>query len=111
MTAKPASLKLYIYRGDPWEISFSSTLDDADETVVAVDALAQIRTTEDSTDVVTDLNVAVDGAVVTLSLTPEETAALPTGTEFVWDFQPDEDSETWLKGAVTIEGDVSRVGS
>jgi hypothetical protein len=110
VTAKPGSQKVYIYRGDPWEMTFSSTLDDTPEPVVALDALAQVRTDTEAADVVIEFTVAVSGdddEIVTLSLTPEETATLEPG-EYVWDFQPDPDAETWLKGAVTVEGDVSR---
>lgn len=113
MTAKPGSQKIYIYRGDPWEMTFSSTLDGVAESVVAADALAQIRETTETETVLQYLTVAVSGAgsdIVTLSLTPDETALLDPG-EYVWDFQPDPDSETWLKGDVTVEGDVSRSGS
>ncbi len=113
MTAKPGSQKVYIYRGDPWEMTFSSTLDDEPESVVAADALAQIRETTEATDVLIEFTVEVSGAdddLVTLSLTPDETATLDPG-EYVWDFQPDPDAETWLKGAVTVEGDVSRDSS
>lgn len=116
MTAKPGSMKLYIYRGDPWEVVLSSVLDGEPEPVVAADVLCQIRATVDSEDVVIDLapHVAVSGAdddIVTISLTGAETAELPTGTTFVWDFQPDSEAETWVRGNVTIDGDVSREGA
>jgi hypothetical protein len=81
--------------------------------VVEAAALAQVRTDTESGDVVIELTVTVTGdddEIVTLSLTPEETTTLDPG-EYVWDFQPDPDAETWLKGAVTVEGDVSRSGS
>jgi hypothetical protein len=113
MTAKPGSLKVYVYRGDPVSFSFSSTLDDAPESVVEAAALAQVRTDTESADVVIEFTITVTGdddEIVTLSLTPEETTTLDPG-EYVWDFQPDPDAETWLKGAVTVEGDVSRAGS
>lgn len=110
MTAKPGSQKVYIYRGDPWEMTIGpSSLDEVIPDVNTI--LAQVRASEDDATVIVDLaaNAVLSGddKVVTLSLTPDETAALTPGT-FVWDFQPDPDEETWFKGAVVIEGDVSR---
>ena len=109
MTAKPGSQKVYLYRGDPWSMTISSQLDGVDETVTAANAKAQIRASVDATEVLATMNVTVDGTgkVVTLSLTPAETAAIAPG-DYVWDFQPDPAGETWLKGAVQVEGDVSR---
>lgn len=110
MTAKPGYQRLYIYRGDPFEVTFSSSVDDEAESVVALDALAQIRATPDSEDVLAEFAVEVSGAddnIVTLSLTAEDTAALPPGT-LRWDFQPNPDSETWLVGPVHVDADVSR---
>lgn len=108
MTAKPGYQPIYIYRGDPFSMTLSSTVDGAVEVVSAADALAQIRVSEDATSVLADINVAVAGETqVTLSLTAAETALLRTGVH-VWDFQPSPTGETWLRGPVTVEGDVSR---
>lgn len=108
MTAKPGYQPIYIYRGDPFTMTLSSSLDGVAETVTADDALAQIRASEDATSPLAGMNVAVEGdSEITLSLTAAETAELPVGVH-VWDFQPAPDAETWLRGPVTVEGDVSR---
>jgi hypothetical protein len=110
VTAKPGSQKLYIYRGDPWSVPFSSVLDGEPEPVVAADALAQMKADTEDADPVIEFTVTVTGdddEIVTLSLTPEETATLSPG-EYVWDFQPDPDSETWVRGVVVVDPDVSR---
>lgn len=108
MTAKPGNQPIYIYRGDPWSMTLSSEVGGVPETVVAGDALAQIRVSENATPALVDLSVAVAGGTqVTLSLTAAQTAALASGT-YVWDFQPSATAETWLRGLVTVQGDVSR---
>lgn len=107
MTAQPAYQAIYIYRGDPWSMTLSSALDGTPEPVVAADALAQIRASADATTVTAAMSVAVSGTVVTLALSPSATAALAAGG-YVWDFQPSPTSETWVRGQVTVVGDVSR---
>ena len=111
MTAKPASRKLYIKRGDPFEITIGpSSLDEVIPSAATV--LCQVRADFDTdSPVIVDLGATAvlsgGNKVVTMSLTTEDTADLPVGS-FKWDFQPDPDGETWVEGDVEIAGDVSR---
>lgn len=116
MTLKPGPKNLYIRRGDIWEVTVGPSLLNGVAEVIpdVADVLAQVRATTDlDAPLIVDLAVhaalSAGDTVCTLSLTAAETAALETGTEFVWDFQPDPTGETWISGTVEIEGDVSRV--
>lgn len=111
MTALPAILPLVCYRGDPFEITVTSSLDGDPEAVVAGDVLAQVRKTPDAATVLATFTAAVDHSgpdwVLTLSLAGSVTAELPVG-DLAYDVQPADDAETWLKGAFTVEADTSR---
>ena len=122
--ALPESRNIDIYKGDTYGFSFR--LRDRTPTgargayvdLTGCTAKAQIRSTEDTPTVLVEFTASIPNQTVAenkgrvnLALTPAQTAAL-TFTKAVWDVQitfPDGVIRTYLKGAVTLTKEVTRV--
>lgn len=116
----PAPSKLTLYRGDTriWEDHFQvapvapATEGDPID-ITGWEFLAQIRATEDATEVMATIDVEiVDAAAGTIRriLTAAEADKLVVGTAH-WDLQaihPDGTVRTYMAGRVRVTGDVSR---
>lgn len=112
---QPKQVALTHYRGDSFTAEVT-VWDDEAKTVptdfTGVDLAAQLRATPDDEEVLATFDLSVDGNVITLMLTPEQTAALPGSV--AWDVQADWDGDgvnvsTLLAGKLTIAPDVTRV--
>lgn len=108
----PATRDLTMYQGDTYEHELTVT-DDADPPV-ALDLStgtwrAQVRKHAQATSVLASFAVddtdAANG-VLFLTLTPEQTAALPSNC--TWDLEDTVAGVTYLRGAVTVEREVTR---
>jgi len=122
----PVSRNLTLYQGDTYSFTFRlrdlSPQGDPGNYVdlTGVTAKAQIRQSETTSAVaaeftatIPDQTVAEDTGRVVLSLTPAETAALNlTNNAGVWDVQltfPDGTIKTYLRGAIRVIREVTRV--
>ncbi len=107
-----------IWRGDSWDVTFR--LRNADGTykdLSGLVALAQYRAPDDTllgtfTVSVFDQTVEATRGAFMLSLTPAQTALLPTNASAVWDVEFSNAGRTFvytpLTGTMTWDGDVSR---
>lgn len=110
--SSPEVIDLEIYRGDSG--SFIMTVTDSDGNpmdVTAADWLAEIRTTQDTPTVITEMNVSpISGqpSQVKVSIAPGSTSTMQTNG--VWDIQMTLAGEvtTLLGGAVILKKDVSK---
>lgn len=110
----PADMPLTLYRGDTriWEQTFT-TSDGEPIDLTGHDIAAQVRTSRDSSDVLTSFDVELTRAaegVIRLTLTSVQTAALPATA--YWDLQltrtADQFVRTYITGKIRIRGDVTR---
>jgi hypothetical protein len=108
----PAELDLALYAGDGFAMAFRFSTDAGGVNPYPTPGVwtADIRSCVGG-DVITSFTVVnddVDG-VVTISLTGEQTASLwPSAVYDLQQQAPDAEPRTWYRGAITIEGDVTR---
>lgn len=116
----PAKSTLKLYRGDTrvWEDTFRqapvppATVGDPID-LTGYEWLAQIRATEDATEVMATIDVDIidaEAGTIRRTLTADEADKLVAGTAH-WDLQathPDGAVRTYMAGSVRVIGDVSR---
>ena len=101
---RPAVVNLRLYAGDDVHLELINEYDLSDAVI-----LAQIRTTPDTSTVLAEFDITVDGAHAWLSMPGDTVATLPAGA--VWDLQvtwADGTVETLARGTVTTMAEVSR---
>lgn len=112
----PAGQSNAIYRGDTYTHVFRFTNEDETPFVIEGDVSGQLRPARLSSATaaapVAVFDVAVNANTITISLTPEQTLALPAATTLYWDLQVDNAGTvtTMVAGKVKVLDDVTREG-
>jgi hypothetical protein len=114
----PARLDLVIYQEDTYSRIVQLAADEAGDDPIDITGwtfAAHIRTRPSSAESVVEFDIEVDDAeegLLTLSLDSPTTLGLSIARPYVWDFQATHDDgtvRTYLRGNVSITGDVTRV--